>query len=92
VETATGDEVGVQYHLICAPIPFIATRGILFQFEDEARLFDVEINGDGSDVSVEKLRMVARQLTWAKRTLHHANGGTVQHVSIVKAAEPEEEP
>jgi hypothetical protein len=46
-ETETGDEWGVQYHWLCAPIKFIARRGILFEFGNEARLFDVEINGDG---------------------------------------------
>ena len=90
VETETGDEVGVQYHWICAPVRFIATRGITFQFENEAGLFDVEINGDGSEASTEKLRMIARQLTWAKRALLWANGSIVKAVRIGKVEEEEE--
>ena len=92
VETETGDEVGVQYHSICSRIRFIATRGILFQFSNEEGAFDVEISGDGSEASVEKLRMISRQLTWAKRAVLHSNGSTVKVVSITKVEEPEEEP
>jgi hypothetical protein len=74
VETATGDEWGVQYHWICAPVRFIAVRGILFQFENEAGLFNVEIEGDGSKASIEKLRMISRQICWSKRALCTATG------------------
>jgi hypothetical protein len=61
----------------------------VFQFENEAGVFDVEVIGDGSEESVEELRMVSRQLAWAKRALLHANGSTAQGISIVKVEEEE---
>jgi hypothetical protein len=91
VETESGDEWGVQYHWVCAPIRFIATRGILFQFECEDGLFKVEIEGDDSPESIEKLRMISRQLTWAKRALLSANGSTVKAVRIEKIEDEKEE-
>ncbi len=91
VETDTGDEWGVQYHWVCAPIKFIATRGIIFQFENEAGLFDVEISGDGSEASVEKLRMISRQISWSKRALISVNGTLVKAIRISQVEEPTED-